>query len=140
MMQATEKLAELISRKYQVLVQLRQAAGRQAEFIDCGDISSLLALLAVKQQLISTLQELEHDLKPYYAEDPERRVWRSPQLRASCADKAAKCSALLEEIVNQEKQAAEQMAARRDEVAQQLQQVHSAAQVRDAYQEHRRSG
>jgi hypothetical protein len=140
MMHTTDKLAELIRRKYQVLVQLREAAARQAEYIGCGDIGSLLTLLAVKQQLISALQALEQDLKPFYADDPDQRVWQSSQLRASCADTAAQCSALLEEIVEREKQAAEQMAVRRDEVARQLQQAHSARQVRSAYEAHKLAG
>ena len=137
-MQATERLAELIRGKHQVLVQLRELGRRQADLVASGDTASLLKLLAVKQQLIVALQGLERELAPRYEEDPERRVWQSPQQRAHCADKAAECNELLREIVNLEKSSAEKMTARRNEVAEQLQQVHAAAQVRSAYEAQRR--
>lgn len=137
-MQTTEQLAELIRRKHQVLVQLLDVGRRQAELVSGGDIAALLALLAAKQQLIGTLQALERELTPYYAEDPDRRIWQSPHERADCARMAADCNALLEEIVRLEKMGAEKMTVRRNEVAEQLQQVHAATQVRSAYEANRR--
>jgi hypothetical protein len=136
-MHSTEQLAELIRRKHQVLMQLRDVGRRQTDLAASGNIASLLKLLAAKQQLIATLQTLEHDLKPYYTEDPERRVWKSPQDRADCAQQVIECNAMLEEIVRLEKLGAEKITVRRNEVAEQLQQVHSAAQVRGAYEAHR---
>ena len=138
-MQSTEQLAGLIRKKHQVLVQLRDVARRQTNLISGGDIGSLLTLLAAKQQLIVALQKLEHELKPHYAADPERRAWRTAQERVACAEQAAECNELLEEIVRLEKQGAEQMAVRRNEVAEQLQQVHAATHVRGAYEAHRRA-
>ena len=61
-------------------------------------------------------------------------MWRSPEERARCAKQANECNALLEEIVELEKLGAEKMNERKNEVAQQLQQVHAAAHVRNAYQ------
>ena len=133
----TDRLAELIDQKRHVLAQLRDVAERQTDLISHGDTGSLLKLLAAKQQWISTLQRLERELTPFYADDPEQRAWRSPQDRARCAEQAAECNALLEEIVQLEKQGAEMMTTRRNEVAQQLQQAHAAAQVRSAYQAQR---
>ena len=49
--------------------------------------------------MIVGLQELERVLKPYYAENPDARVWRSPADRAQCAQMANECNALLEEVV-----------------------------------------
>jgi hypothetical protein len=133
-MHPTEQLAELIQRKHHVLVQLRDFGRRQADLAASGDIAALLTLLGTKQQLINGLQNLEQELSPYYAEDPDRRVWQSPQARAKCAEQAATCNKLLEEIVALEKLGAEKMTVRRNEVAEQLQQVHSAARVRSAYE------
>jgi hypothetical protein len=45
----------------------------------------------------------------------------------------ARCEALLAEIVSQEKQSERDLLRRRDEAAQRLQGVHSAAQARSAY-------
>jgi plasmid stabilization system protein ParE len=138
-MQATEQLAELIRKKHQVLVQLLEIGRRQADLVSSGEITSLLKLLAGKQHLIVALQELERELKPYYAQHPDARAWRSPTDRVKCALLAGECNVLLEEIVTMEKQGAEQMDARKNEVAEQLQQVHVAAHVRNAYQAQRRS-
>ncbi|MEX2308494.1 MAG: hypothetical protein WD738_12915 [Pirellulales bacterium] len=138
-MQSTEKLVELVRQKHQVLLQLREVGGRQTDLVTAGDVASLLKLLAAKQELIAALQNLERDLTPYYAEDPERRVWKSPQHRVDCAKRVTECNALLEEIVRLEKIGAEKMTARRNEVADQLHQVHSAAQIRSAYQANRQS-
>jgi hypothetical protein len=137
-MQSTQQLAELIRRKHQVLVQLRDIGRQQADLVTNGDIAAVLALLAAKQQLIAALQALEQDLTPHYAEDPERRAWLSPRERADCARQAADCNALLEEIVSLEKMGAETMTVRRNEVAEKLQQVHAATQVRSAYEANRR--
>lgn len=137
--QSTDQLAELIRRKHQVLVQLRDVGQRQSAFVSSGDTTALLKLLAAKQNLLSTLQEIERHLSPYYGEDPDRRAWRSPQDRAQCAQQAADCNKLLEEIVELEKSGAEKMIVRRDEMAHRLQQFHVTSQVRSAYQAHQRS-
>jgi hypothetical protein len=137
MTESTERLAELIDQKREALIQLRGVGEQQSDMISQGDTTSLLKLLAVKQQWISMLQRLERELAPFYTEDPERRAWRSPQDRARCAQQAAECNALLDEIVQLEKHGAEVMTTRRNEVAQQLEQAHAAAQVRTAYQAQR---
>src|SRR5689334_13329296 len=139
MTQSTDQLSTLIANKHEVLVQLRSLGARQTCLVDDGDVTSLLKLLAAKQQLIGRLQQLERQLKPYYAVDPEQRVWRSPEARATCAKQANECNAILEEIVRMEKDGAERMTQRKNEVAQQLQRVHAAAHVRSAYQAQQRN-
>ena len=137
-MQPTERLIELIAKKHHVLAQLRDVGRKQIDIVNGGDVAALLALLGAKQQLIARLQTLEQELAPYYAEDPDRRAWPSPQHRTECARQAAECNTLLEEIVAMEKLGAEKMTARRNDVAEQLQQVHAATQVRGAYEANRR--
>lgn len=137
-MRSTERLIELIHKKHQVLVQLRDVGRRQMELVDGGDIASLLTLLGTKQQLIGGLQTLEQELTPYYDEDPEQRAWTSTQGRAECARQAAECNKLLTEVVSLEKLGTERMTVRRNEVAEQLQQAHAATQVRSAYEANRR--
>jgi hypothetical protein len=136
-MRTTDQLAELIRCKHQVLLQLRDLGQRQAELVAAGDTGSLLKLLAVKQRLIAAIQALERDLAPYYEEDPEQRSWPTADSRQRCAQQAAECNALLQEIVRLEKASAEAMTVRRNEVAEQLHQVHAAAHVRSAYEAQR---
>src|SRR6476660_107381 len=125
-MQATEHLAALIAQKHEVLVQLRAVGVRQTDLVAGGEVAALLKLLAAKQHLITRLQELERELRPYYAGDPDKRVWRSLDERARCAKQANDCNALLEEIVRLETFGAEKLIDRKNEVAEQLQQVHAA--------------
>src|SRR6266480_3616859 len=103
LMQSTELLAALIDKKHEVLVQLRTVGARQTDLVASGEVGELLKLLAAKQQLIAKLQDLEHELKPYYAGDPEQRLWRSPEARVRCAKQASECNVLLEEVVRIEK-------------------------------------
>jgi hypothetical protein len=136
---STERLADLIRSKHQVLVQLRDVGLRQSGFVASGDNTSLLTLLAAKQHLISVLQGLERELAPYMSEDPRARIWRTPEDRARCARQAAECNLLLEEIVQLEKAGADQMTARRNEMADQLERFHAATHVRSAYEAQRRN-
>ena len=138
-MRPTDKLIELIHKKHDVLVQLREMGRRQAQLVNGGDVTELLKLLGTKQHLIVGLQELERDLKPYYAENPEARIWRSPAERAHCAKLANECNSILEEVVALERTGAEQMTLRKTEVADQLNHAHSAVHVRNAYSAQRRS-
>jgi hypothetical protein len=138
-MLTTEGLFELISTKRAILAQLREIGQRQTELAASGDIGSLLSLLGAKQSLIAALHDLETALRPHYAEDPEKRVWRSAQERAACARQANECNDLLEDILRLEKLGAEKITARRNEVAEQLQQAHAASQVRNAYEAQRRT-
>jgi hypothetical protein len=137
-MYSTEQLAALIDRKRRVLLQLREVGRRQLEYVASYDTASLLTQLAAKQGLISALQSVECELAPYYGEDAEKRVWPSPELRRRCAGQAADCNSLLEEIVRLEKLGVDQLTVHRNHLAEQLQQIHAAAEVRSAYQAQRR--
>lgn len=136
---STDQLVDLIRKKHSVLAQLREVGCHQSTFVASGDTTALLKLLAAKQSLITALQELERQLAPFYEQDPESRVWRSPHDRAQCAQQVADCNKLLQEIVELEKSGAEKMTIRRDEMAHRLQQFHVTSQVRSAYQAQQRT-
>jgi flagellar biosynthesis/type III secretory pathway chaperone len=134
---STTQLAELVRRKHAVLVQLSDLGRRQREMVERGETAALLKLLATKQTMISTLQQIERETAPYYAEDPDARAWPTADARADCARQSAECNRLLEEIVELERGSADRMTIRRNEVASQLQQVYAAGQARDAYEAQR---
>jgi flagellar biosynthesis/type III secretory pathway chaperone len=132
-MLSTKTLAELVRRKHDVLVQLCDIGRRQERIVDEGETTMLLQLLSSKQTLISSLQQVEREMAPYQLENPDARVWPTAEERARCAQQAAECNQLLEQIVAMEKQSADRMTARRNEVAAQLRHVYAAGQARDAY-------
>lgn len=129
----TDILADLIRRKHECLVELRDL-GRQQDTLICGeDINQLLQLLGVKQRLLEILQQVERDLTPFRGQDPEARTWRAESDRETCAQQLRQCEALLADIVQQEKQSELHLRLRRDETASQLQGFHAAHAARGAY-------
>jgi flagellar biosynthesis/type III secretory pathway chaperone len=135
----TEHLFELIHRKRQVLVQLREVGQRQSELIASGDVTTLLTLLAAKQRLLAALQLTEQQLAPFRDEDPAARVWISPARRNECAAESADCRHLLAEVVQLERDCEAAMLARRDATAAQLQQAQPARAAAGAYALNRRT-
>ena len=129
----TDRLAELILQKYQVLKQLNDLARQQADLITHGDMSKLLTLLATKQRLLIQVQGLERSLNPFRQQDPEKRQWRTTQVRQQAAEAANRCEILLSEIMMIEQQSEAEMVKRRDSTEQQLQAVNRATHARHAY-------
>ncbi len=129
----TDLLSDLIRRKHNCLLHLRDLGERQLELVREGGMSELLDVLAAKQQMLVELQRIERGLDPFRDQDPDARLWRSPDDRRRCAEQLARCEALLAEIVIQEKRSETDLIHRRDEAARRLQGVHTAAQARDAY-------
>jgi hypothetical protein len=136
-MLSTNLLADLIRRKHDVLAQLCAVGRRQQEIVERGETTTLLELLAAKQKMIALLQQVERELAPFHAEDPDAREWISPSAREHCAEQSADCNRLLAEVVELERHSAERLTVRRNDVAAQLRQVHSASQARSAYQAQR---
>ena len=130
---ATALLTERIEQKLALLLQLRDLGHHQSALIHAGDMTQLLKLLAAKQRLLAALQSVERALDRFRGDDPENRVWESPEHRRRCADAAATCEDLLRTIVEQERQSESQMQNRREEAAAQLQGAHYASEVHHAY-------
>jgi hypothetical protein len=130
---STDILAELVVKKHDLLVQLRDAGLRQLELIDGADMTQLLKLLSSKQRLLTALQDIERQLKPFRRENPDDRVWRTPADRQRCAELATRSETLLAEVVEQEKRSETQLRAHRDRVAEELEGAHQAARAASAY-------
>lgn len=130
----TEVLAQLINAKFQLLSQLQQLATRQAAVVAGDDMSRMIQLLAVKQKLLNTLDELERRLDPFRDQDPDRRVWSTPARREQVREVSAQCDKLLREIMSIERGCESQLIHRRDQAADELHGVHLSAQVVSEYQ------
>ncbi len=129
----TDILVQLVRAKHACLVQLRDAGRRQLALIEAGNLTGLLDLLSAKQRPLLELQRIERVLDPFRAQDPERRRWQSPEVRAACARQIEACDALLREVLAQEKESEVVLSRRRDEAAVRLQGMHAAGQARGAY-------
>jgi len=126
-------LASSMARKAQLLELLQRLGTAQLSLVGEGDMSRLLQVLASKDSLLAQLQLVERELDPFRDEDPERRVWATPELRNACKQDAARCASLLTEIVALEKQSEAEMTCRRDATAAQLQGLYGSQEAQGAY-------
>jgi hypothetical protein len=129
----TDLLVELIRRKRDCLMTLRDMGKKQFELVTTDRITQLLDVLAARQRALLQLQQIERQLAPFRDQDPNQRRWRTPDERRECARQWAECDTLLREIVAQEKQSERELIRRRDDLAAQLQGIHLAGQARGAY-------
>lgn len=113
----TDRLAQLITAKWQVLELLAQLVERQRALVEAGEITGLLQLLAAKQTVIAQLQQLERLLDVFRQQDPEQRAWRSAADRQRCQQTARECESLLAETVRLEQHCEREMIRRRDAAA-----------------------
>lgn len=129
----TDVLAELVARKRDGLLRLREMGRVQYGLIEADEMAGLLELLCAKQRVLSELQELERRLDPFRGQAPHERRWRSAEARRHCAAAIDESEALLAEIIGQERLCEEALRRRRDEAAQRLQIAHLADEARGAY-------
>lgn len=130
---STSLLIDLIGRKHDCLIVLRDLGARQRELIDSGDMTQLLTVLADKQRLIVQLRHLEQELDPFRDDDPDRRVWSSEAERVRCASLADRAERLLAEILDGERRSEDVLRRRRDDTAEQLAAAHIGHNARGAY-------
>ena len=129
----TDTLAELITVKREILEKLRQLSRQQLDQINADDLAKLLSILAAKDSLLRDLQRIEQDLNPYRGQDPESRLWRTPEARRRCQQTVERCESLLAEIVLLEKQGETELKRRRDVAAARLDSAHGSLEARRAY-------
>ena len=129
----TERLAKLIQLKHDVLAQLWELARRQVDVIAADEVDRLMSLLAQKQTLLNQLQRVEVVLDPFRSDDPEARLWKSPEDRRRCQVVAERANALLQQLVLLEKQSEGQLVQSRDHTARELAAASSAFAARQAY-------
>lgn len=129
----TDLLAELIRGRLVCLTKLRDMGRKQMEFVEGGQTTELLDLLAAKQRVFGDLQRIERRLAPFRDQDPDQRRWRTPDQREECARRLDECDALLGEIVIQEKRSAKELTRRRDDLTSQLEAMRRAGRARGAY-------
>lgn len=130
---STATLQTLIRQKLDVVRILAELARQQVSFVQSGEMTQLLTLLAGKQTMLNQLQAIEEKLTPFRDQPPHTRTWASAVERQECLDNVARCEAILAEIIQQEQQAETVMVRRRDQLATQLAGAQSAGEATAAY-------
>lgn len=129
----SERLAQLVDCKLQILQLLRRLAAQQLEVIASGDMTNLLKLLSGKQTVMDRLAKVEQQLDPFRGQDPDARDWPSTAAREVCQKNVETCNELLTEIMRLEKQGEGEMVGRRDDASTRLAGMHGASEARHAY-------
>jgi len=132
--ESTDRLAELVDKKHEVLGQLRTLSQYQLRLAGHDEyLSDLMRVLAAKQSLIERLSNIDQQLNPFRSEDPDARVWRSPEDRQRCSKMAGECEQLLSELKKLEQASTQTISKRRDDVAKQLKETNTAVDSNAAY-------
>lgn len=127
------QLTSLLAHKLECLSRLRELGREQQELIENRRLTELIQALSLKQRLIDRLNQIESDLRPFHAQHPDARPWRSPEARQQCAKMVELCQLLSQEILRQEEEGQKRLKEQRDDTAAQLRQLHSAWEAREAY-------
>ncbi|MFN7290755.1 MAG: hypothetical protein ACK5YR_03410 [Pirellula sp.] len=129
----TERLFELIETKLHLLEEMQALTIEQADQVAQHDMTSLMVVLSRKQSLMESLQSVQLELISYRDEDPDARVWSSPDKRTRCKAMVQRSDQLLSELIVQENRCLDNMNLKRDSVLTQLQQNVAASQLQAAY-------
>ena len=106
---------------------------RQLELIEAGNLTGLLDVLSAKQRPLLELQRAERAIDPFRSQDPQRRRWQSPEVRAACAAADRGVRPVAAGDYRPGKTERRDLSRRRDQAAAQLHGMHAAGQARGAY-------
>jgi hypothetical protein len=129
----TEELFQLVESKLHLLTEMRDLTLTQTDLVAHHDMSALMTLLSRKQGLMDSLHEVQSKLQPFQAQDPESRIWSTPDRRKSCQAMVAQCDAIVQNLIVMENRSLDNMIVQREMVAAQLQQNINASTLQHAY-------
>jgi flagellar biosynthesis/type III secretory pathway chaperone len=129
----TEQLFSLFESKRMLLEDLRTIGVAQSDAISQQDISELLNLLGRKQGIMDRLIAIQKQMLDFQEDDPEARVWSSPERRRMCQETKRVCDQWIQEILVMEERAGQLMTAQRDAIAGQLLQAADSMRLARAY-------
>jgi len=98
-----ERLGDLLSSELKLYEELLELVKRQDAFIASGDTTSLMPILASKQEIIGKVTAIEEELKPFKAEWTAMASELGPQKREQISNLIDQVKAVLGEIVEREK-------------------------------------
>lgn len=130
---ATQQLFDLILEQRSILLELKHFAETQFQIVQQNELGKLVSLLATKQQAIQRLQEVDRRLNPFRDQDPESRIWSSPEQRDACRRMAKECPRLLADVMKLEQAAEEVLTQQREQVTQQVDQSSARSHAASAY-------
>ncbi len=114
-------------------MRLAPISERQLEIVRSGDVSLLIRLLGLKQQIMYEFEAVEKELEPFRDTPPEQRIWKDEKERQETGESVNRCATLLEEILRNDTLSTEELATKKEEVEAQLRRTRQGAQVHNGY-------
>jgi hypothetical protein len=108
---------------------------RQNRVIDASDYSSLLVVLGQKQRVLGRLDEIKRRYPELGRQWSALRETGLPSVRRDCEAVISETEAILAELVQTEKDGAEQLCQRRDATRQQLESIAQGVHVNETYRD-----
>jgi hypothetical protein len=131
---STERLAHLVHQKSILVRELHKLVTKQQEMIRHQEVD-LIPLLAVKQRVLETLNEIDRAMDPFRQQDPDGRNWKSNETRVACREEADHCEALFRQVLVVENDCTMALQQQQQKTKEQLQGAVAAGQVNRAYQQ-----
>ena len=131
----SEQLVDLVSQRKVVLEMLVEISQRQLDAVHHGRMNELMGLLAEKQTPLARLRDLSQTLAIATPDDPEARVWGSPNDRAECQREHEQCEQMLRSLMEIEARCEQTLASSKEKLRQELQQTQTAQQAVSGYSE-----
>jgi uncharacterized short protein YbdD (DUF466 family) len=138
-MSGAERFFQLIREKREWLIRVHEFSQRQLQYVGEENLGALLELLAAKQRLLIEIESVDKQLTQYRAEDPEQRVWSSPEMRQQCRETVMQCDKLIREILETDEFAERQLTEKKEAAGRQLKQLDHSMRVQNAYRQQKRS-
>ncbi|MCL2348896.1 MAG: hypothetical protein FWC50_11635 [Planctomycetaceae bacterium] len=132
-----EKFYRLIQKKQERLQQLHDCSRNQLQYVDDGNTDALFELLGVKQKLLLDLEEIDRQMEVYRLDDPEKRLWPSPEMRQRCREAVETCRRLVCETLENDQAAEKELIVKKNAAQKQLRQFDTKANIQLAYHRQR---
>ncbi|TWU41937.1 flagellar export chaperone FlgN [Novipirellula artificiosorum] len=130
-----KQLASLVDERHKILCDLVQLSQSQLEAIDAGRMNELMHLLSAKQPPLAKLASVSQQLHIAIGDDPEMRMWSSPQRRSECRKKNEQCEQMLAELMEMESSCETKLVTSRAEIEQRIQRSDGVKRANQSYRQ-----
>ncbi len=131
---STARLATLVSQKRKLVFELHKLVIKQRQMVDAAEVD-FIPLLAIKQKVLEALNAVDRCMDPFRQQDPDRRLWTSPENREACRTQADQCEAVFRDVLEIENYCAQTMRRQQSMIQEQLQGSVTANHATRAYQQ-----
>ncbi|MCL2624058.1 MAG: hypothetical protein FWD31_10370 [Planctomycetaceae bacterium] len=129
----SEHLYQLIGQKLERLEQLYACSSNQMQYLEMEEMGAILEILAEKQHLLIAIEGIDRQIAQYHVDDPEERVWPSPEMRQECRDRVSRCDQLIRETLECDRMAEQRLIDKKNDAKSRLLQFSDTAHVQGVY-------